>query len=269
MESGSKLHAFLCKLHLMRADIHASTHNYFDTALIPNTQAREGLPGHDIYARARNAVELIEVAFGKDFAEQIFEVLHNISIEVGHPDYKGRLTIEMAEAKVTAAAAAATYGSPLCMAWSGEKQAMFLECYLPSVWHECSFEDTIPFIETAQSWDLSRFTENPDTPWFGSKEKSMDRWAGLHSVTPDGRIQELRFDGFVVDGVKPLLTLPDSMDKLSAVTRVVLSGMTQLPPSMAKMPSLKHLDVWGCSLAANQNALIAQIKAAGVTVHGK
>ena len=86
----------------------------------------------------RNAIELIGLVFGVEFADQIFRKLTALEAVVTHSDYKGRLSLEMAEEKVKEVAQAATLDTPLSATWSAHKQMLFVEAYLPSEWKECS-----------------------------------------------------------------------------------------------------------------------------------
>ena len=102
----------------------------------------------------KKAVELIELAFGIDFAGKIFQALYDLEKLISHLSHKkqkGRLTMEMAEAKVIEVAKDVTLNTPLSKIWTPAKQAHFLEAYLSSEWKECSFEDSIPFIELAKN----------------------------------------------------------------------------------------------------------------------
>ena len=70
-------------------------------------------------------------SFGKGLASRIFTAFRDIEETIAHPDYKGLVSLEMAEAKVTEAAACSGYNAPLATQWGGAKQhAMFLERFL-------------------------------------------------------------------------------------------------------------------------------------------
>lgn len=218
----------------------------------------------------KKAVELIELAFGIDFAGKIFQALYDLETLISHLSHKkqkGRLTMEMAEAKVIEVAKDVTLNTPLSKIWTPAKQAHFLEAYLSSEWKECSFEDSIPFIELAKnSWDIKSMNES-GTDWFG-EETDMSQWAGVRAVNEEGYITELNFEGVSSTGPSGAkFELPATMAKMEYVTQLWLAGLTTLPPFIAKMPRLKQLGLHHCRLSGSQ-AVIDELKAKGVTVNG-
>ena len=92
----------------------------------------------------------------------------------------------------------------------------------------------------------------------------MARWAAVKAVNADGYITELQFDGLSSDQT---LVLPENLAKLQHVTKINLSAMTKIPSFLARMPRLKELDLFHCTHSGSQ-ALIDQLKTAGVTVYG-